>query len=64
MTIKISVNIGGVEFKNPVTVASGTFGYAEKYYDLEEVKKLVNQLGMFSLLKCGIDMAVKKALTC
>src|SRR5436190_380831 len=36
----LSVNIAKVEFKNPVTVASGTFGHAEKYYDLAEVKAL------------------------
>lgn len=36
----ISVNIGSLTLKNPVTVASGTFGHAEKYYDLEEVKRL------------------------
>lgn len=35
-----SVKIANVVFKNPVTVASGTFGHAEKYYDLEEVKRL------------------------
>ena len=35
-----SVKIADVVFKNPVTVASGTFGHAEKYYDLEEVKRL------------------------
>lgn len=38
--MKLAVKIGNVKFKNPVTVASGTFGHAEKYYDLEEVKKL------------------------
>ena len=38
--MNLSVQIGNVKFKNPVTVASGTFGHAEKYYDLEEVKKL------------------------
>jgi len=38
--MNISVNIGSLKLKNPVTVASGTFGHAEKYYDLEEVKKL------------------------
>lgn len=38
--MNLSVKIADVEFKNPVTVASGTFGHAEKYYDLEEVKKL------------------------
>ena len=38
--MNISVKIRNVNFKNPVTVASGTFGHAEKYYNLEEVKKL------------------------
>ena len=28
-----------MKFKNPVTVASGTFGHAEKYFNLEEVKE-------------------------
>ena len=40
MKMDISINIGKIKFPNPVTVASGTFGHAEKYYDLEEVKKL------------------------
>ncbi len=38
--MKLAIQIGNVIFQNPVTVASGTFGHAEKYYDLEEVKKL------------------------
>lgn len=38
--MNLSVNIGGAQFANPVTVASGTFGHAEKYYDLDEVKQL------------------------
>lgn len=38
--MNISITIGNVVFKNPVTVASGTFGHAEKYFQLEEVKKL------------------------
>lgn len=38
--MNVSVKVGNVEFKNPVTVASGTFGHAEKYYDLEEVRQL------------------------
>ena len=38
--MNIAVKIGSATFNNPVTVASGTFGHAEKYYDLEEVKKL------------------------
>lgn len=38
--MNLSVKIGKSKFQNPVTVASGTFGHAERYYDLEEVKKL------------------------
>ena len=35
-----AIKIANSTFKNPVTVASGTFGHAEKYYNLEEVKRL------------------------
>jgi dihydroorotate dehydrogenase (NAD+) catalytic subunit len=38
--MNITVKIGSITFKNPVTVASGTFGHAERYYNLEEVKRL------------------------
>lgn len=38
--MNLTVKIGSAEFKNPVTVASGTFGHAEKYYDFGEVRKL------------------------
>jgi len=38
--MNLSVKIGNTIFKNPVTVASGTFGHAQKYYNLEEVKKI------------------------
>lgn len=38
--MNLKVNIGSVTFNNPVTVASGTFGHAEKYFNLEEVKTL------------------------
>lgn len=36
----ISVAIGQTVFPNPVTVASGTFGHAEDFYGLEEVRRL------------------------
>ncbi len=38
--MNISVKIGNATFPNPVTVASGTFGHAEDFYGLEEVRKL------------------------
>ena len=36
----MSVNIGGVAMKNPVTVASGTFGYGPEYADLVDLNRL------------------------
>ncbi|MEI6631804.1 MAG: dihydroorotate dehydrogenase [bacterium] len=40
MTTKLSVNIGRLRLKNPVMVASGTFGYAQEFKDLLDLKKL------------------------
>ena len=36
----LSVKIGNLDLKNPVMVASGTFGYAEEFKDLMDLKKL------------------------
>jgi len=36
----LSVNIGNLALKNPVMVASGTFGYAEEFKGLMDLKKL------------------------
>ncbi|MFA5092391.1 MAG: dihydroorotate dehydrogenase [Candidatus Omnitrophota bacterium] len=36
----LSVNLGRLELKNPVMVASGTFGYAEEFKDFMDLKKL------------------------
>ncbi len=38
--IEMSVNLGGVRMKNPVTVASGTFGYGQEYADLVDITRL------------------------
>lgn len=38
--MNLSINIGSARFPNPVTVASGTFGHAEKYYQQDEVRQL------------------------
>jgi len=35
-----SVNIGKIKLKNPVMVASGTFGYAQEFVDFIDLKKL------------------------
>jgi dihydroorotate dehydrogenase (NAD+) catalytic subunit len=36
----LSVNIAGVKMKNPVMVASGTFGYGEEYAELVDLNSL------------------------
>ena len=36
----MSVNIAGVEWKNPVTVASGTFGSGAEFADYVDINKL------------------------
>lgn len=37
---KLSVNFAGVEFKNPIIPASGTFGYGREYEDFYPLSKL------------------------
>lgn len=39
-TINTKVNIAGVEFKNPVTTASGTFGSGMEYSDFVDLNRL------------------------
>lgn len=39
-TVDLSVNVGGIRMKNPVAVASGTFGYGKEYAGLIDVTKL------------------------
>ena len=38
--VDLSINVFGVEFQNPVTLASGTCGYGEEYADLIAVDEL------------------------
>ncbi len=38
--MNLEVKIGKAKFNNPITVASGTFGHAQKYYSSAEVKSL------------------------
>jgi len=37
---RLKVNIAGVVMKNPVTVASGTFGSGAEYCELTDISKL------------------------
>lgn len=34
------VNLAGIKMKNPVTVASGTFGYGREFSELIDLNKL------------------------
>jgi dihydroorotate dehydrogenase (NAD+) catalytic subunit len=38
--VNLSVNIGGLELKNPVMTASGTFGYGEEYAEFFDLGRL------------------------
>ncbi len=38
--MRLSVHVGKLRFKNPVTVASGTFGYVPEYYEQAKISKL------------------------
>ncbi len=38
--LNMSVNLGGLRMKNPVMVASGTFGYGSEYEDLVDLNRL------------------------
>lgn len=40
MSAKLNIDIGRLNLKNPVVVASGTFGYGEEFYDLVNLKDL------------------------
>jgi len=40
MRPNLAVNIAGIKMKNPVMVASGTFGYGEEYAELVDLNKL------------------------
>jgi len=50
MKTSMAVNLGGIQMKNPVMVASGTFGYGPEYADLVDL----NQLG--ALVVKGISL--------
>ncbi len=40
MSVDLSIKIGSMEMKNPVTVASGTFGYGPEYAELVDLNRL------------------------
>ncbi len=53
----LKVNICGVEFKNPVIAASGTFGFGEEYNEIYDVSRLggISSKGLTLNPKAGND---------
>ncbi len=53
----LAVNIAGVEFKNPLIAASGTFGYGLEYSEIYDVSKIggISLKGLTLLPKEGND---------
>lgn len=49
--VDLGVDIGGIRMKNPVMVASGTFGYGPEYADVVDL----NQLGAFVVKGVRVD---------
>jgi dihydroorotate dehydrogenase (NAD+) catalytic subunit len=47
----MSVNVAGVEWKNPVTVASGTFGSGAEYSEFVNILSFLNDL--LTICKCS-----------
>ena len=41
------VNLAGIKMKNPITVASGTFGYGREFAELIDLNKLGNKRDIF-----------------
>lgn len=50
MSIDMRVNIAGVEFKNPIFTASGTFAFGEEYLEYMDVSK-IGAVGLKALTK-------------
>lgn len=57
MSNRLKVEVNGIEFKNPVITASGTFGFGTEYLDYFDVSKLggISSKGLTILPKDGND---------
>ena len=52
--MKLEINIGKLKLKNPIMVASGTFGYAKEFEDLVDLEKLGAIITKTITLKPGL----------
>ena len=39
--MNLEIDFGGIKLKNPVTVASGTFGYGREFSDFYDLGKII-----------------------
>lgn len=46
-----SVDLAGIKMKNPVTVASGTFGYGREFEEFIDLNKLRGNLHKRNIIK-------------
>lgn len=65
---KLNTTIAGVHFKNPIIMASGTFGFGREYGKLYDVSLLggISGKGLTSIRKRGIPALVytRQLLVC
>lgn len=45
------INLAGIEMKNPVTVASGTFGYGREFNEFIDLNKLRRNYNQRNIIK-------------
>ena len=63
--IDLSVNIGSWRLRNPVMVASGTFGYADEFkdfFDLNRLGAIVTKLNSIGLPNVGVDRFIREKM--
>lgn len=57
-----SVNLAGIKMKNPVTVASGTFGYGREFEEFIDLNKLRRNLHKRNIIKTEIRKQTAKSI--
>lgn len=57
-----SVNLAGIKMKNPVTVASGTFGYGREFEEFIDLNKLRRNLYKRNIIKTEIRKQTAKSI--
>lgn len=57
-----SVNLAGIKMKNPVTVASGTFGYGREFEEFIDLNKLRRNLYKRNFIKAKSRKQTTKSI--